>query len=184
MEFAEKSALLVIDSQKQFVDDLPEEMKGEDVVDNVVKVLDAFRAAKKPIVFFRELHRVQQVDFGRELDGDEVIHCIEGTDAANFHTKTAPQEGEYFIPKRRYSGFFATDLDILLRGLGVDTLYVCGFLSDVCVHYTCIDAHQHDYHVKVFKEACGGSSIAAHVAAMNAIEYLQHGSIISVNDLG
>lgn len=183
MEFIKNSALVVIDSQNEFVDWLPEEVNGPQVVKNIRKVIDAFHEAGKPVIFFRELHRVQQVDFGRELDGNEPVHCIEGSEAADFHPLTRPAEGDYFIPKRRYSGFFRTDLDLLLNGLNVDTLYVCGFLSDVCVHYTCVDAHQNDFHVKVFEEACGGSSRRAHEAALAAIDYLQHGSIISINDL-
>ena len=85
--------------------------------------------------------------------------------------------------KRRYSCFFHTDLDLLLKGLGVKKLYVIGLLTDVCVHYTCADAHQNDYFVKVVREAAGGSSLKAHDAALEAIEYLQHGSVISINQL-
>lgn len=179
----EKSTLIVIDSQNQFVNDLPEEVNGWEVVDRIAEVLEIFREKKLPIIHFREIHRKQMVDFGRELDGDEGIHCIEDTEAADFVDKNRPLEDEYFIPKRRYSCFFATDLDLLLRSLKVETLYVVGFLTDVCVHYTCADAHQHDYHVRVIKEATGGSSLEAMKASLAAIKYLQHDSIISIEDL-
>lgn len=55
--------------------------------------------------------------------------------------------------------------------------YANHYVSGVCVHYTCADAHQHDYHIHVVREAAGGSSLAAHEAALAAIEYLQHGSV-------
>ncbi|MBQ0039790.1 MAG: cysteine hydrolase [Treponema sp.] len=181
----DNSALIVIDIQKQFVGDLPEEMKASEVVNNACRVIEKFRQEKKNIIFFREVHRKNIVDFGRELDGDEKIHCIEGTEAADYVDEIVPQDNghEYEMTKRRYSCFFATDLNILLKGLKVENLYVIGLLSDVCVHYTSADAHQHDYHLRVVKEACGGSSVKAHLAAMDAIEYLQHGSVISVEDL-
>ena len=57
-----------------------------------------------------------------------------------------PQPDEYLIRKRRYSAFFATELDLVLRSYGVQTLLLLGALTDVCVHYTFADAHQHDYH--------------------------------------
>ena len=183
MELAKNGALLVIDSQNQFVDWVPEEIDREKVLANIRKAIDAFHEAKLPVIFFRELHRVQKVDFGRELDGDEPVHCIEGSDEADYYPTTRPAEGDYYVPKRRYSGFFRTDLDLLLHGLGVDTVYACGFMSDVCVHYTCVDAHQNDFRIKVFTDACGGSSPEAHEAAMKAIEYLQHGSNILAADL-
>ena len=82
--------------------------------------------------------------------------------------------------KRRYSAFWATDLELLLRGLGVETVIACGFLSDVCVHYTCVDAHQSDLRVFVVPEACAGSSAAASLAAFAAVEYLQHGAVLGL----
>lgn len=177
------SALIVIDIQNQFVDDLPAEMNGQEVVKNACTVIEKFRRENLPVIFFREVHRRQQVDFGRELDGDEKIHCIEGTPAADYHPLIKPQENEFQMIKRRYSCFFDTDLNLLLKGLKVEKLYIIGLLTDVCVHYTSADAHQNDYFIKVVKEAAGGSSLKAHNAALEAIEYLQHGSIISVNDL-
>ena len=183
MQNYSNSALIVIDSQKDFVYNLDENMNGQEAVEKIFEVLKHFRKLNLPIIHFRELHRRQMVDFGRELDGDEGVHCIEGSEMADFVDLTKPLENEYFIPKRRYSCFFATDLDLLLRGLKVEKLYIVGFLTDVCVHYTCADAHQHDYQIKVIKEAVRGSSWEAHNASLNAIEYLQHNSVISIDEL-
>ena len=102
-------------------------------------------------------------------------HYVSG--AADYFDGIEPLPEEYQMVKRRYSGFFGTDLEILLKGLGVEHIYAVGLLTDVCVHYTCADAHQHDYHIHVVREAAGGSSLAAHEAALAAIEYLQHGSV-------
>ena len=96
---------------------------------------------------------------------------------------TYPINGEYLISKRRYSAFFATDLEILLKGLGVDTLYMIGGLTDVCIHYTAVDAHQNDYHIHVVKDAVAGSSKEAHDSALRAIYYLQHGALITTADV-
>lgn len=183
MEDTKNSALIVIDCQKDFVYTLDKEMNAYEAVENIKKVLEYFRNKGVPIIHFRELHRPQMVDFGRELDGDESVHCIEGSDGADFVDGLRPLKNEYFIPKRRYSGFFATDLDLLLRGLKVEKLFIVGFLTDVCVHYTCADAHQHDYHIKVIKEAVRGSSWKAHNASLDAINYLQNSAVISMNEL-
>ncbi len=83
---------------------------------------------------------------------------------------------DYFIRKRRYSGFFGTELEILLKGLKAQTLIMVGGFTDVCVHYTFVDGHQHDYHCRVVEDAVAGSRVAAHDASLVAMEYLQHGA--------
>ena len=63
-----------------------------------------------------------------------------------------------------------------MKGLNINTLIICGFLTDVCVHYTSVDAHQHDYIVRVMYDTVRGSSEEAHDAALKAIKYLQRDS--------
>lgn len=184
MKIDDNSALIVIDAQNDFVENMVEpKSAAEEAVNKIVEVVDIFREKNLPIIYFRELHRKELVDFGRELDGDEPVHCIEGTRGAQIVDKIQPKDGEYLIDKRRYSIFFGTDLEILLKGLNVKTLYIVGFITDVCVHYSAVDAHQHDYYVKVFKDAVAGSTVKAHNASLDAIEYLQAGSIIEVSNL-
>jgi nicotinamidase-related amidase len=61
--------------------------------------------------------------------------------------------------------------------LKVDTLLLCGGLTDVCVHYTFVDGHQSDYFCRVVEDCVGGSSLEAHEAALKAMEYLQTGAV-------
>jgi len=130
-----------------------------------------------PVIYIQEVHRPDMIDFGRELDGDEDVHCVEGMRS----TEIAAEEldyrpGDYFVPKRRYSAFYGTDLEILLKGLKVQTLILTGGLTDVCVHYTFVDGHQGDYYCRVVEDCVGGSSFDAHYASLKAMEYLQAGA--------
>jgi biuret amidohydrolase len=180
-------ALLVIDSQVEFVRtgaDGP--IAAEDstsALASIALLLEAARRARVPVVFTQEAHREELVDFGRELDGVEGIHCVEGTTGVRFRAETAPRKGDFIVQKRRYSAFFATDMDILLRGLGVDTLLICGFDTDCCVHYTAVDGHQHDYHVFIAEDATRGSSLEARRASLAAIASLQDGAVTTTADL-
>jgi len=146
-------------------------------VRKIVQVVDVARRQKIPVIFFAEVHRADHIDFGRELDGVEGIHCIEGADDTKLEPRLTPMDGDYFISKRRYSCFFGTDLEILLRGLKVNMLILAGELTDVCVHYTFVDAHQRDYRIKVLEDCVGGSTIERHEAALAAMKYLQRDSI-------
>ena len=146
--------------------------------------IDKARERNIPVIFIQEVHRPDLVDFGRELDGDEDIHCLED----NPNTEIAVEEmgflpNDYLIKKRRYSAFFGTDFEILLRGLKVDTLLLCGGLTDVCVHYTFVDGHQSDYFCRVIEDCVAGSSLEAHEAALRAMEYLQSGARRSLSEV-
>lgn len=174
------AALLIIDAQQGF---MPTVFDANGTVSRIAKLLAAAREAGIPVIQSQEMHRREGVDFGRELDGSEGVHCLEGTADVEIVDELRPIDGEYGIIKRRYSCFFATDLDLLLRGLGVRTLIVCGFLTDVCVHYTCADAHQHDYRVKLATDAVSGSTREAHEATLQAIRYLQAESLVTVDEI-
>lgn len=139
--------------------------------------IDKARAAGIPVIFIQEVHRPDLVDFGRELDGQETVHCLEDNpNTAIAAEQTGFRPTDYLIRKRRYSAFFGTDFEILLRGLKVNTLLLCGGLTDVCVHYTFVDGHQSDYFCRVIEDCVAGSSKEAHEAALRAMEYLQTGA--------
>ena len=178
-----RPALIVIDIQKStFIDD-----RTVRSIDNMPgyrqrmlaarELIDAAHQAQIPVIFIQEVHRPDHIDFGRELDGNESVHCIAGDPG----TEIAKEEMgflpcDYLVPKRRYSAFFGTDLEILLKGLKVDTLLLCGGLTDVCVHYTFVDGHQHDYFCRVVEDCVAGSTLEAHEASLRAMEYLQTGA--------
>lgn len=182
--FVSSPALVVIDIQQDMF--LPSEASGieraagqAEVITNAERILEAARAGNVPVIFTQEAHRRTGIDFGRELDGSESEHCIEDEPSTALWPTLTPRHGEaheYLVVKRRYSAFFGTDFDILLRGLHVGTLVLIGNLTDVCVHYTFVDAHQHDYHVRVVEDCVVGSSTSRHDAALDAMEYLQHGA--------
>jgi len=180
----ERAALVVIDISKDSLS--PSQQSGiplvgaPEAIEQSRRVIAAARGAGLPVIWIQELHRPSLVDFGRELDGAETIHCVEGTPGAQFLDDLRPRDDEFYVPKRRYSAFFGTDLEILLKGLQIETLVLIGFLTDVCVHYTGADAHQHDYRIRVVRECVAGSSTAAHEASLRALEYLQSGAVVSL----
>ena len=155
--------------------------------DNMERALGVIRAAREmnvPTIYFQEAHRRDMVDYGRELDGAEDIHCMEGEPGTDLPVEiTGQRESDYFIRKRRYSCFFGTELEILLKGLKAETLILIGGMTDVCVHYTFVDGHQHDYYCRVVGDSVGGTSPEAHQASLNAMEYLQEGAVLSTDEI-
>lgn len=175
-----KPVLLVIDMQHDFVDRAGAVPchGASSAVPKIRTLVERAHETSIPVIYTKELHRSNKVDFGRELDGDSPLHCVEGTRGAEIVEDLSPEEKDYVIGKRRYSCFIGTDLLILLKGLGVDVLYLTGAATDVCVHLTAMDAHQLDYKVKIVEDCVAGTSKAAHKAALAAVERLQTGSVI------
>jgi nicotinamidase-related amidase len=183
-----RAVLVVVDIQRGGA--LPGEISGIPVMDghaamvaNAERIVASARAASVPIIFFQEAHRPSGVDFGRELDGTEGVHCVEGDPGTDLWPTLTPGTDEHLIVKRRYSCFFGTDLEILLSGLRASTLVLIGGLTDVCVHYTFVDAHQRDYHVRVVEDCVIGSSPPAHEASLTAMAYLQSAARCTTNEI-
>jgi len=181
--------LLVIDIQKSAF--LNREKAGIPVMpgyrENMKRarsVVDAAHENGIPVVFIQEIHRRDMIDYGRELDGTEDIHCMEGEPGTPVaFEEMGRQPGDYYVPKRRYSCFFGTEMEILLKGLKAETLIMIGGMTDVCVHYSFVDGHQHDYYCRVAADCVGGTSPEAHQASLNAMEYLQEGAVLPSSEI-
>ena len=189
-----RPVLVVVDFQKGADDDMTAADVGIEImpggaerIARAERILAAARSAAIPVVFFQEVHRPSGIDFGRELDGNEDVHCVDGHPSTELVETLRPMTGgaaeEFHIVKRRYSGFIGTEFEIVLRALRAETLILIGGLTDVCVHYTFADAHQRDFYVRVVGDCVGGSTVARHAASLDAMEYLQAGAVRSTEDI-
>lgn len=148
-----KAALAVIDIQNDFVEQgAPYECPdGRALIPAVNGLAAACRAAGLPVVLTAIEHRAD----GSDLGAVRRIHPLtasgaalrEGTHGVELHPELDVQDGDHVIRKRRYSAFFGTDLDLLLRGLGVETLIVAGVATNVCCESTVREAFFRGYQV-------------------------------------
>ena len=74
-------------------------------------------------------------------------------------TDLVPLHGDHIVFKRRYSAFFETGLDMLLRELGVHRVYITGVMTNICVYSTAMDASMRDYEITVFKDAVASLNV-------------------------
>jgi nicotinamidase-related amidase len=80
-----------------------------------------------------------------------------------------PQAGEVWITKQRFSAFYETGLEIILRSAGVEALVVCGVASYGSIYTTCIDANMRGFFAFVPGEATYGDDPVLHQSALNLI---------------
>src|SRR5699024_9237199 len=135
-----KAALIVIDFQNDFDVDQPIECVGiRETLDNTLPVIDSARSAGIPVIFTQEYHRDPKyfgyLDFGRETDGQDPVHTVLGTKGYDLMDQLLPLEPtDYVMPKPRYNCFIGTDLDLILRSHGIETLIITGVCTNICVH--------------------------------------------------
>jgi len=97
------------------------------------------------------------VEEAQEASGSDVPHRL------------APRDCDYFVIKPQYSGFYSTNLGVLLPKLGVRRLIVTGIATDICVLVTAADAHMRDYALWVPEDAVAAATEERDHAALDII---------------
>ena len=144
-----KYAILVVDMLNDFVTGALGCDNAKKIVKPTQELLDNARKNNVPVIFCNDSH-LKGVD--KELDfwGD---HAIRGTKGAEVIPELPIKNNDYVILKRRYSAFFQTDLDLLLKELGVTTVIITGLHTHMCCRHTAADAFQNNYEV-IFANEC------------------------------
>ena len=160
---AKGMALLVIDMQNDGMDMIP---PGKAIVPTVRRVLDACRQHAVPVVFKVRVHRRDGIDVERfriDLFHNRAF-LVDGTPGADVVPELAPRDGEYVVRGARFSGFFQTDLQLILTRLGIGTLVVCGMQTPNCIRCTVTDAIAYDYKVVLLEDAVAAQTPQVHAA--------------------
>ena len=126
----EKSALLVVDMQYFFLDPASPTYTcgGQAIIPNIQKIVRAFRHAGRPVIYSRHVHHPDGLDAGIMGWWWEGM-CLEGSPESEIHRDIAPAGNEKVINKHRYSAFYNTDLETILRTLKVEDLVMTGIMT-------------------------------------------------------
>jgi nicotinamidase-related amidase len=163
-----KPALLIIDMQNDFVlDNMPLQVAGARmVIPKIQAVLAEFRKRPLPVFHVLRVHRPDGSDV--EIIRQELFarspFAVGGTRGAAVIDELTPQTGEYVLTKTRMSAFIGTELDLMLRTLGVTTVYVAGIQTPNCIRTTVFDAIAYNYPVVLIDDATGAVSDEVHRA--------------------
>ncbi|MFW9804829.1 MAG: cysteine hydrolase family protein [Candidatus Thorarchaeota archaeon] len=176
----DKTALIVIDMLVDFVDE-----KGalvvpgaKDLVPIQAKLLAHARQKSATVVYLADNHMPDDEEFKVWPK-----HSVAGTRGAQIVDKLAPGEREKVIPKRRYSGFFGTDLDLTLREAGIADIILMGVLTDICVMYTSADASARGYNVYVVADGTGSTVRENHLFALQHMKDIHNTTVVTANQV-
>lgn len=143
----------------------------------VARAVAACHAAGVPVIFCNDAH-VRGLDRELELWGE---HGIAGE--SRIFPEVEVGEGDIVIPKRRYSGFFQTDLDLTLRELGVTTVIAVGADTNICVLHTLADAHFNNYASVVVTDATMTFLCGTQEGALEHCEKCYGSQLVTVAEL-
>ena len=163
-----RRALVVVDMIEDFVREGGALYCGPSmasIVPVIRRELDRAHTAGEAVVYLKDDHLPDDAEFAMFPP-----HAVVGTKGAEIVPELAPAAGDVVIPKRRYSGFFGTDLDITLRERNVDTLRLVGDCTNICVLYTAADARNLGYAVEVVRAGVTSFDLEAHADALRELE--------------
>lgn len=162
----ERSALLIIDMQNGFLSP----MSAQCIQMAAATLPDCAAAAKKarqsgiPVFFIKRQYRSNgsDVEFARysswKEGGSAMTPGSHGPISEEFPPELQPQEGDYILVKPRFSAFFATPLDLILRRLGIDTVLLTGTTTPNCIRTTCYDGISLEYNVAVLSDCTSSNT--------------------------
>jgi nicotinamidase-related amidase len=167
-------ALLLIDLQHEWfdqsgglVDYAPS--NASHLLEAVADLVTSARSASAPIIWVRLAFRPGHFDAVRDSVSRRRGTLVEGTRGAELVDGLGRAVTDVVVTKRRPSAFYATDLEIVLRGLGVQRLVVGGMATNWAVESTVRDGHTRDYQILVVREATGSSDPELHEASLRSM---------------
>lgn len=161
----DNTALIVVDMQNIWVHPrgaryLP---MSEDVVPRMQELLRFCRSSGVPVIYLHTTKRKDLADAGifadikpQTHDADNEWSNFEGTPGAEIYEPVKPAQSDILVKKFRYSGFYGTQLENLLRALGRDTIAITGVATNVCCDSTARDGAMRDFKV-LFLSDCNAS---------------------------
>jgi nicotinamidase/pyrazinamidase len=158
-------ALVVVDMARDNVNTQGHGMmdvEAKKIIPRIVDLAAAFRSHGAKVIFACD--SFMQGDF--IFKGRMPPHAIRGTGGDQPIPELGMQPEDLFLPKRRMSSFYKTDLDQTLRLWGVDTVAVCGIVTNVCVLFTAFDAIQNDFRSVIVSDACACHKPSIHEATL------------------
>lgn len=174
------AAVIVVDMQNDFAKDggklyVP---KTKETIAPIKQLLAKARGAGVPVIFTQDWHRPDDPEFKIWPP-----HTIEGSEGAQVLAEFAPSPKDYYVKKRTYDAFYGTDLDLLLRQMGIRNVVIVGTVSNICVLHTAGKARLHGYNVVVARDGISSLTEFDQQLSLRQISWLYSGKITTVDGI-
>jgi isochorismate hydrolase len=165
----ERSALLVIDMQRYFLDEsshayLP---ASRGIVGNVTTIIDAFRGRSLPVIYTRHAHLDTEEPGAMDRWWKDKV--MDGTEMSEIAAELKPKPGEPVLRKSRYSAFVGTALESMLRERGITGLVITGVMTHLCCETTARDAFMRDFNVFFVVDGTASETEDLHLSSLKTL---------------
>jgi len=172
-----RAALLVIDVQNGTCGPKDAEVRPEfykaaalRVIPNIAALLDSFRNAGLEVIYTV----IQDLTAdGRDRSLDYKLSNLgfpKGSHEAQVVSELVPLPDEIVLPKTSSSVFNSTNIDYLLRNMGIEDVFVAGYLTDQCIDHAVKDGADRGYYMTCVHDACAAETEARHAAALQCFK--------------
>ncbi|UCZ54431.1 cysteine hydrolase [Bacillus shivajii] len=161
-----QTALVLIDLQKESNFGL---VNMDAVVKHTKRLIKACRSANIPIIYTRQINRVDNIGLSvgePSNDDGSPFFYNSNTDQIEIIDELKPEESDIVIDKYRWSAFYETPLDLILRSLGVTELFIGGVVTDGCLMTSVFDAYFRDYNIHLIHDISSASNEGAHKSSI------------------
>jgi nicotinamidase/pyrazinamidase len=161
-----RPAIIVVDMVKDNFKDgsrLPISQEGRAIMPKLRRLLEEGRRRGFPIIFACDSYLEEDFIFRGKMKP----HSLRGTKGSEVAEELDPGTTDIYLPKRRFSAFFKTDLDQTLRVYGIDTIAVTGLTVEFCVLTTAMDGLCHDFSVILLEDCTASSSKERHEVCLS-----------------
>jgi nicotinamidase-related amidase len=122
---------------------------------NCKLIADIARQQGVKVIHIWTVYRDDRKDWPQSWAAYDDTWCkclVRGTESSRIVVGIEPKEGDVLIEKKRFSAFYNTNLDDVLRACDVGELDIIGYSSDVCIRFTSVDAYNRGYRVNIVRE--------------------------------
>ena len=137
------------------------------------------RRAEVPVIYVNDNFGKWRSDFRQQL-GHVLEEGVRGEPVAEL---LRPDKDDYFVLKAKHSGFYHTQLDLLLDYLQVKTVVLAGFTTDICVLFTAADAYMRDLHIVIPEDCSAAPSVEDHEHALEHMGRVLDAKIVMSDDI-
>lgn len=176
-----KTALMIIDMEYDFTNEngLVYYPQNKEILPKISEVLEVARKKDLLVIFTQHRYREGKIDQNLSTMRPS---CIEGTKGIEIdESLQVDYQKDYIIQKRRYSAFYGTDLDLVLRENKIENVILTGTKTNCCIRSTVHDAYYNNYNVYVIKECVATNSDVVNQVHLEDI-HKYYGKVVTIDE--
>jgi len=145
----------------------------------LAKLARRARDAGIPVIYVNDNFGKWRSDFRQQL-GHVLEDSVRGAPIAKL---LRPDEEDYFVLKAKHSGFYHTQLDLLIDYLQVRTIVLAGFQTDICVLFTASDAYMRDLEILVPSDCSAAATVEHHERGLEHMSRVLHAETMPSDEI-